>query len=122
MPYLADRCQDTSSSIGNGVLVLRNVCPTGYQTFLQAYGANRAVVSYSIFDAALSSNWETGYGVFDGTRLTLSRDDLTASSNANQYVNFTSGSLIILNTLTQDLAKNSLYGTQSALQRGWAMP
>jgi len=122
MPYLADRCQDTSSSTGTGSLVLNSVAPTGFQTFFQAFGANRVATSYAIYDANTSGKWETGYGTYDGSLNTLYRDDLSASSNSNQPVNFTSGSLIILNTLIEDLAKNTKYGVQYAVSRNWAMP
>ena len=122
MPYLADRCQDTSSSTGTGSLVLNSVAPTGFQTFFQAFGLNDPCITYAIYDANTSANWETGYGTYDGRTNTLSRDDVSASSNGGAKINFTSGALIILNTLTEDLAKNTKYGVQYAVSRNWAMP
>ena len=94
MPLLADRVQETTSTIGTGSLTLTGAV-TGYRTFNASF-TNGDVVYYTIDDGA--GNWEVGYGTV-GTG-TLTRTVVLESSNANALVSFASGVKRVFNTAT----------------------
>jgi hypothetical protein len=85
---LADRVQETSTTVGTGAFTLDGAV-LGYQTFLAGIGnGNRTY--YTIVEQA-TSNWEVGIGSLSGGT-TLSRDTVIASSNSGSLVNFGAGS------------------------------
>ena len=94
MPLLADRVQESTSTIGTGTLTLAGAV-TGYRTFNASF-TNGDVVYYTIDDGA--GNWEVGYGTV-GTG-TLTRTVVLESSNANALVSFASGVKRVFNTAT----------------------
>ena len=94
MPLLADRVQESTSTIGTGTLTLSGAV-TGYRTFNASF-TNGDVVYYTIDDGA--GNWEVGYGTV-GTG-TLTRTVVLESSNANALVSFASGVKRVFNTAT----------------------
>lgn len=83
--FFADRVKETSTTPGTGTLSLAGAA-TGFRTFVAA-GAGGLKVRYAIVQSG--GNWETGIGtITDATPDTLSRDSVTASSNAGSLVNF----------------------------------
>lgn len=94
MPLLADRVQESTSTIGTGTLTLSGAV-TGYRTFNASF-TNGNVVYYTIDDGA--GNWEVGYGTV-GTG-TLTRTVVLESSNANALVSFAAGVKRVFNTAT----------------------
>ena len=86
MPLLADRVQETTSTVGTGTLTLGGAV-TGYRTFNTVF-SNGNVVFYTIDDG--TGNWEVGYGTI-GTG-TLSRDTVLDSSASGALVSFSAGS------------------------------
>lgn len=118
MPYIADRVQDTSTTTGTGTLTLADSAPTGYRTFATAFGSGSRVVSYCIEGGA---EWEVGEGTFNGTT-SLTRDRVLASSNSNALVNLSAGTKTVFCTATADTIRNSMTGSQMALQMGWGLP
>ena len=85
MSFFADRVKDTTNSSGTGPIILNGVAATGYQTFATAFGAESHMVAYCIADQS-GTNWEVGYGVFNGTT-GLTRATVLSSSNAGAPVN-----------------------------------
>lgn len=96
----ADRCQETTTSTGTGDVVLLGAT-LQFQSFIQAFGSSPVdEIPYAIV-AHTGSEWEVGYGTFDGID-TLSRDVVTQSSNSNSHVNFTAGTKDVFATINAD--------------------
>lgn len=113
MPQVADRVQDTGTVTGTGSVTLNNTSSTGYRTFANAFSTG-TVLWYCITSAA--GEWEVGFGTLTGTT-TLTRDEVSESSNANAKVNFGGGaatSVTAFNTLSADMAKDGANGRQTA--------
>lgn len=92
----ADRVKDTTTTTGTGTITLSDTAPTGYRTFAAAYSStstNR--IPYAIVG---TSEWEVGYGTFNGTT-SLTRDRVLASSNSNAAVNFSAGTKDVFVTI-----------------------
>jgi hypothetical protein len=88
MPRTADRCKDTTITIGTGTITVSGTAPVGYQSFGTGF-EDGAIVRYVIKSAA---QWEVVTGAWDETAKTLTRDKVHASSNAGALVNFSAGS------------------------------
>jgi hypothetical protein len=86
----ADRVKDTTLSTGTGAITLAGAAPTGYQSFLTAFGTGTQTVAYCIADQT-GPNWEVGTGTYNGSANTLARTTVLASSNGGSLVNFTGG-------------------------------
>lgn len=87
MAYVVkDRVQETTTTTGTGTLTLAGAV-TNFRTFNAAF-SDDDVVPYAIVDDA-NGAWEVGYGTV-GTG-TLTRDVITASSNAGAAVDFGTG-------------------------------
>lgn len=118
MPRLADRVKDTTTSTGTTAITISGTAPTGYQTFATAYGSGSTLVPYCIVGG---SEWEVGYGTFNGTT-GLTRESVHSSSNSNALVNFSAGSKDVFITAPTEILDNANIGLQSAQMRGWALP
>lgn len=115
MPLVADRVKDAGTLTGLGNVTLAGSPPTGYQAFATAFPIG-AVVWYCIEDIS-SGAWEVGFGTLSAT-LTLTRDTITGSSNANAKVTF--GSAVSVNvfcTAAADVIEDANGGRQLALTR-----
>lgn len=85
---LADRVLETTQTTGTGTYSLDGVSVTGRQSFLNGIGNGNKCP----YVAQLGSNWEVGVGtVTSGAPVTLSRDEILASSNSDVAVNWTAG-------------------------------
>ena len=84
---VADRVQETTTTTGTGTVVLAGAV-IGFQSFAVIGNGNQTY--YTIADQS-GSNWEVGIGTYSSGNLSLSRDVILASSNANAAVSFTSG-------------------------------
>jgi hypothetical protein len=117
--YYADRVADTTTTTGTGTITLDGVAPTGYQTFAVGLGSDSKIVPYVI---ELSSEWEVGEGVFNGTT-SLTRVKVRYSSNANALVSFSAGTKNVFLTAHAASIGNKLWaGRALCMARGWAMP
>jgi len=85
----ADRVKDSTTTVGTGSITLSGTAPTGYQSFLTAFGSTPLTVAYCIADQS-GPNWEVGTGVFNGTT-GLTRVTVLASSGGGALVAFTAG-------------------------------
>lgn len=81
MPAVADRVKETTTTTGTGTVTLAGAS-AGYRTFASAFTDGNAVY-YCIVSG---NNWEVGIGTFTATGTTLSRDTITASSNAGAAI------------------------------------
>lgn len=82
---LADRVQETTTTVGTGTLTLAGAT-TGFRTFSAALDSG-SPVSYVI---TFGADWETGIGIFTESNV-LSRETVLTSSNAGALVNFSAG-------------------------------
>jgi hypothetical protein len=82
---VADRVKETTTSTGTGNITLAGAA-TGFQAF-SAVCANNDTIGYCIVGG---SEWEVGVGTWQ-TGGTLVRTKVTASSNSNAAVSFSSG-------------------------------
>jgi len=98
---IADRVQETSTTVGTGTLTLAGAV-TGFRTFGSVM-ANGDTIYYTITDQTSTANWEVGVGTWS-TGGTLARTTILESSNANAAVNFTSGALYVFGTYAADKA------------------
>lgn len=113
MPHVADRVKDTGTVSGTGNVTLANTSSTGFRTFNAAFGTG-VFVWYAIESAA--GEWEVGFGTLTSAT-TLTRDEVSESSNANAKVNFGGGastSVTVFNTISADMAKDGAFGRQTA--------
>lgn len=117
MPYIADRVMETTTTTGTGALTLAGA-KTGYRSFASAFGSAPLVVGYAISDG---TNWEVGYGTFNGTT-GLTRDTIRSSSNSGNAVNFSAGSKDVWCDASAELLDNANHGNVLARGLGWAMP
>ena len=83
---LADRVQETTTSVGTGPITLAGAV-FGFQGFSVVGNGNQTY--YTINHVALG-DWEVGIGTYNVAG-TLSRDTVLGSSNANAKVNFKAG-------------------------------
>ena len=89
MPQFHDRVKDTTTTTGTGTITVSGTAPTGYEAFGTAYATGTPRIPYAISSSG-GSEWEVGYGTL-ATSTTLTRDKVTASSNADALVNFSAG-------------------------------
>jgi hypothetical protein len=86
---LADRVQETTSSLGTGTIDLGGAV-SGYQAFVAGVGDGNE--TYYCISHQSQDEWEVGIGtVTDATPDTLSRDTVLASSNSGSAVDFSAG-------------------------------
>jgi hypothetical protein len=110
---LADRVQETSTSVGTGSFTLAGAV-TGYQTF--AVIGNGNTTFYTIADQG-GSNWEVGIGTYSTTGPTLARTTVLSNSNGNTSpVNFPAGTKTVFVTYPSEQSVNlDASGNVSAL-------
>lgn len=89
MPVFRDRVKDTTTTTGTGTITVSGTAPAGYEAFATAYAVGDTRIPYAISSAG-GTEWEVGYGTLV-TSTTLSRDEVTASSNSDALVNFSAG-------------------------------
>jgi hypothetical protein len=119
MPATADRCRETSTTTGTGSVTLAGAA-TQYQSFNTAFGSSPVTVMYAIVGQT-GTEWEVGKGTYNGS-ITLSRDVVRSSSNANALVSFSAGTKDVFATVTAEQLDNANIGMQLAQVQGWAMP
>jgi hypothetical protein len=119
MPYIADRAQETTTSISTGSITLLGAV-NQFQSFQTALGSGLTTTAYAIVGQT-GTEWEVGKGVFNGTT-GLTRDVVRSSSNSNALVNFSAGTKNVFITATSEMLDNANIGFVLAQANGWAMP
>jgi len=90
----SDRVKETTNVVGTGIATLLG-SPFGFDTFLSGIGSGNTCY-YAIVNNT-NGQWEVGLGTVSSG--SFSRDTVYASSNADAYVDFTSGVKDIFNTI-----------------------
>jgi hypothetical protein len=110
MAKLVNRAKMTvASAPGTGALAL-GAAVAAYQTFAAAGVVDGDVVSYVIEDGA---NWEAGHGTYAASGPTLTRTTILASSNGGAAIAATSGALVFVTPLAQDVENQANKGVAS---------
>ncbi len=118
MPFVADRCNETSTTTGTGDVTLAGAV-TQFQAFATAFAVG-SYVSYAIVGQT-GSEWEVGEGTLTAST-TLRRDRVLQSSNSNALVNFSAGTKNVFSTWSGRQSHKSGVGAIVAHARGWALP
>jgi hypothetical protein len=84
---LADRVQETSTTVGTGSLTLAGAV-AGYQSFSAIGNGNNTYYTIALQGG---SEWEVGIGTYTSSGTTLSRDTVLASSASGAKVSFSAG-------------------------------
>lgn len=84
---LADRVQETSTTVGTGSLTLAGAV-AGYQSFSAIGDGNNTYYTIALQGG---SEWEVGIGTYTSSGTTLSRDTVLASSASGAKVSFSAG-------------------------------
>jgi len=94
--FYFDRVKETSTTTGLTSIALAGAV-TGFRAFSSVY--TNANQPYYVACDQNGPNWEVGQATYNGSSNTLSRSRVTSSSNSGAIVNFTSGALLISNTV-----------------------
>lgn len=100
-PTFYSRVRSVTTTTGTGTVTLGST-PTGFQGFSVVGDGN--LLRYTMEDG---TNWECGYGVYTASGTTLSRLEVTASSNSGSLVDFPAGTKNVFMDFPPELA-NSL--------------
>jgi hypothetical protein len=112
MSATADRCKETTTTVGTGDLTLLGAV-AGFQSLAAAFPYGASDVMYEIGQG--TTEWEVGYGTFVAPA-TFKRDGgVTESSNADQLVNFSAGTKTFVCTVTACELEGASLGEQIAL-------
>ena len=96
MAAIDNLVHETSASTGTGNFTLSNV--DGRQSFNAAHGTGGTDVFYYFISHRTAGEWEVGTGHLSAAN-TLVRDTVLASSNNDNFVNFSAGTKDITNDL-----------------------
>jgi hypothetical protein len=110
--YYANRVKETSTTTGNGNLVLSGPV-LGFKSFTGAIGADKEL-TYYIYRQDTDFEWEIGVGhiLSSGGVNQLVRDRVVSSSNSNNLVGFTSGTKFIETIVSENLINNGLLNVE----------
>jgi hypothetical protein len=95
-----DRVKESSNTVGTGTVVLAGA-QTGYQSFAVVGDGNQ---TYYTIAGQTTSDWEVGIGTYYSGNLSLSRDVVLASSNANAAVSLLPGTKDVFITYPAEYA------------------
>lgn len=112
---LANRVKETTTTTGTGNLTTAGAA-TGFVTFNTAFGTN-VQFGYAVSSSG-GAEWEVGIGYLSAST-TLVRDQVIASSNSNNAVNFSSGTKDVF--CTQPAETIVTRGQLAAMLAGAAM-
>ena len=97
MPITSNLVQETTTTTGTGNLTLSNV--TGKVSFNTAFGNGSPTnVFYYFVSHRTIAEWEVGEGHMSAAS-TLVRDTILSSSNSNNAVNFSAGTMDVVSDL-----------------------
>lgn len=86
--HFFDRVLDTSTTTGTGDFTVSGTSPTGYRTLSAVYTTGQRVPY--VIRHQTADEWETGIGTYSAAD-TLTRTQVSQSSNSDALVNFSSG-------------------------------
>ena len=109
---LADRVQETTTSVGTGAVTLAGAV-LGYQSFSVIGNGN---TTFYTIAAQGGADWEVGIGTYTSSGTSLSRDTVLASSNSGSLVTFGAGIKAVFVTYPSEKSVNlNASGNVSAL-------
>jgi hypothetical protein len=110
--YYANKVRETSTTNGNGSLVLLG-SPLGFKGFVDGIGANKTI-SYHIYRQDNNFEWEIGIGYVSsiGGINQLIRERVVSSSNANNLVGFSSGTKFVETIVSENLINNGFLNVE----------
>lgn len=117
MARLFDRVKETTTTTGTGAITLAGAA-SQFIPFSAVFSVGDNYVPYAIVGQT-GTEWEVGLGTYSATN-TLTRDQVYASSNSNNAVNFSAGTKDVWVNLMADTADAT--GKKIAIIRGVAMP
>jgi hypothetical protein len=117
MPRFFDRVKETTTTTGTGDVTLAGAV-TQFRAFSSVFSVGDEQIPYAVVGQT-GGEWEVGYGTYSASN-TLRRDAVIASSNANAFVNFSSGTKDVFVTISAQDA--TIEGRVIAMSRGYAMP
>lgn len=109
-----DRVKETSNTAGTTTIVLDGA-QEGYQSFAVVGNGNQTY--YTIADQQ-GTNWEVGIGTYYSGNVSLSRDTVLSSSNANAAVSFGSNTKDVFVTYPSE---KSVYANNSPDTTGYVL-
>ena len=110
--YFANRVKETTSTTGNGSMILNGAVST-YNTVLSSIGANNSF-TYELLNSGDPFEWENGVGHItnSGGITTFVRDRVIKSSNSNAKVIFSAGTKTLTTAITQDIINNGFLNVE----------
>lgn len=111
--YFANRVRETSTTNGNGSLVLSGAS-SGYKTVLSSIGTDKRF-TYYIYRTDSVFEWEIGVGyiVNNSGVILLNRERAISSSNNNNLVSFTTGSKLVETIVSEDRVNTSFLNVEA---------
>lgn len=109
MMLSADRVQETSSTIGTGVIALAGATLPSMNTFASAF-TNGALVGYVVLNQAVQTEWERGIGTYNAD--SIARTYVTGGSNGTSPVNFSAGTKLVMSVAPQTQQAQAYSATQ----------
>lgn len=121
MPKFGDRVRSTTTTTGTGTITLSGSVSgfTDWSSAATGFSTGDSI-SYAIIGQG-TTEWELGLGTLINS-VTISRDIVRSSSNANALVNFSAGTKDMICTPSAVDISRSNYGKQYNQANNWAMP
>lgn len=119
MPRTADRVKETTTTTGTGTLTLAGAV-SQFQSFDTAFPDDPVEVEFATVGQT-GTEWEVARGIFTAPS-TLTRDVVIASSNAGALVSFSAGTKDVFATIPGPVIEAASIGSQTAFNKGWALP
>jgi len=111
--YYANKVQETSTTTGQGNLVLSG-STIGFKNFISTIGPNNKF-TYYLYRLDTNLEWEigTGYILSSGGINQLVRETVISSTNLDTFVSFTAGTKYIEPIIGQDSVNNSFVNVEN---------
>lgn len=103
MAYYLDACAFTAGSNSTANFI-DGTAITGFRNLSNAGAVNGRRYPYRAENTA-KTEWENGFGVYSSTAGSLTRQDISASSNSNNAVNFTTNPKVFIAPLRRDFER-----------------
>ena len=112
--YFANRVKETTSTTGNGSMILNGAVST-YDKVIDYIGTNNSF-TYELLNSGNPFEWENGVGhiTYSSGITTFVRDRVIRSSNGDSLVNFSAGTKTLTTAITQDIINNGFLNVEQA--------
>ena len=112
--YFANRVKETTSTTGNGSMILNGAVST-YDKVIDYIGTNNSF-TYELLNSGNPFEWENGVGhiTYSSGITTFVRDRVIRSSNGNNLVVFGAGTKTLTTAITEDIINNGFLNVEQA--------